>query len=62
MDEEGNAHKPFLLPQKSRDYYTSLMKSYNVPEFITGEVEVSGYQLSQVAKQSAGIDVSAVAR
>ena len=62
MDEDGNAHKPFLLPQKSRDYYTSLMKSYNVPEFITGEVEVSNYQLSQVAKQSAGIDVSAVAR
>lgn len=62
MDEEGNAHKPFLLPQKSRNFYDMLMKSYNVPEFITSEVEVSSYQLSKVAKQSAGINVSATAR
>ena len=43
VDAEGNAHKPFLLPQKDTDYYTSLMKSYNIPEFITGKVEANYY-------------------
>ncbi|MDD3063470.1 MAG: hypothetical protein PHX50_11695 [Massilibacteroides sp.] len=43
IDTEGNVHKPFLLPQKDTDYYTSLMKSYNIPEFITGRVEAKSY-------------------
>lgn len=60
VDETGKAHKPFLLPQKERNYYTMLMKSYNVPEFITSKVNISGYELSQVAKHTNGTNVNAI--
>jgi hypothetical protein len=33
------------------------MKSFNIPEFISGEVETSGYDISQTAKNDKGIDV-----
>ncbi|MCF0209557.1 MAG: PD40 domain-containing protein, partial [Bacteroidaceae bacterium] len=39
IDKDGNASKPFLLPQNSKDFYTFLMKSYNIPEFVLGEIE-----------------------
>jgi Tol biopolymer transport system component len=35
FDAEGNAHKPFLLPQRDPDQNHRLFKSYNVPEFTT---------------------------
>ncbi|MBQ0045185.1 MAG: PD40 domain-containing protein [Bacteroidales bacterium] len=39
IDENGNATKPFLVPQENpRNYYRSQMRSYNIPEFITGPV------------------------
>ncbi|KAA6303293.1 MAG: Protein TolB [Candidatus Ordinivivax streblomastigis] len=49
FDTDGKFHKPFLLPQKTPDYYDYLMKSYNIPEWITGKVEVSPYQLAKTA-------------
>ncbi len=54
IDGEGNARKPFLLPQKGKDYYTFLMKSYNIPEFIEGKVKVDAYTLSRTAKKDPG--------
>lgn len=53
FDTEGNAHKPFLLPQKDPMYYDLSMKSYNIPEFITGEVEISPYKFAETAKGKA---------
>lgn len=38
VDKDGNIAKPFLLPQKDTGYYDLLMKSYNIPEFVTGKV------------------------
>lgn len=47
MDAEGNAHKPFLLPQKNPGkYYGDLMFSYNIPEFITGKVRVNQHDIA----------------
>lgn len=43
IDEEGNESKPFLLPQKDPAYYAGLMKSYNIPEFITSKVPDLSY-------------------
>ena len=43
----GNAYEPFLLPQKDPDLYYFSMKSYNIPEFISGKVEVSPYELTK---------------
>ena len=60
IDEEGNTGKPFVLPQERSDYYTMLMKSYNIPEFITGPVTVEGHAITQIAKQSPGIDLTCI--
>lgn len=39
IDADGVAGKPFLLPQRNpKNYYEDLFRSYNVPEFVTGQV------------------------
>jgi hypothetical protein len=40
MDEDGVPHKPFLLPQKDPRYNTWRLRSFNVPEFIMGKVDL----------------------
>ena len=57
VDAEGKVAKPFLLPQADTDYYLRLMKSYNIPEFITGEVRDRIRSFSRIAKEDPGIDV-----
>lgn len=57
INDDGEAEKAFIVPQKEADFYDRLMKSYNVPEFVTGKVDVSGYHIARAAKKSAGIDV-----
>jgi hypothetical protein len=42
VDKKGNFGKPFLLPQKDPDYYDAELRSFNVPEFITGKVMSDG--------------------
>ncbi|MBR5835923.1 MAG: PD40 domain-containing protein [Bacteroidales bacterium] len=52
IDREGNAHKPFLLPQKSpRRYYDSQMYAYNIPEFVSGKVGVNGSEIAEFARE-----------
>lgn len=41
LDEDGTAHKPFLLPQEDPRHNTWRLKSFNVPEFIDGKVKLS---------------------
>jgi len=36
-DEADGFDKPFLLPQKSPDFNNLRLKSYNIPEFISGD-------------------------
>lgn len=57
VDENGNTGKPFVLPQKDADFYHHFMKSYNIPEFITGKVKVKGRVLGLKAKEDKGINV-----
>ena len=58
VDENGNATKPFLLPQRDpQAYYKGLMKSYNLPAFTTGKVSVSKRELINVLRNSPGTDV-----
>jgi hypothetical protein len=40
FDENGNASKPFVLPQENPEFYNTFIKNYNIPELITGEVDV----------------------
>lgn len=58
IDENGNASKPFLMPQKSTSHDKELMKSYNVPEFITGPVTFDKDEMARIAKNDPGTDVS----
>jgi len=45
FDNSGNAHKPFLLPQKNSEFYTTFLKSYNVPELVKTAVDLDPRKL-----------------
>lgn len=47
FDEKGNAHKPFLLPQRDPYFYTDYYKSYNVPEFMIEPVTISPQEFAR---------------
>ncbi|MDR2287401.1 MAG: hypothetical protein LBE04_08020 [Prevotellaceae bacterium] len=51
FDSTGVFHKPFLLPQKRPlNHYNELLKSYNIPEFVTGKITVSPQTLERTIK------------
>ena len=52
VDETGQAHKPFVLPQKDPAYYDSLLETYSVPELIDGSVKVNRSLLARVARSA----------
>ena len=52
IDEQGHASKAFLLPQEDPTYYDALLKTYNVPEFITSPIPFTKDQLRQVISPS----------
>jgi hypothetical protein len=49
INENGQASKPFILPQKDPTYYDSLIQTYSVPELITQPVVFSPRQFSRTA-------------
>lgn len=49
FEENGHFSKPFILPQKDPALYTRLLKTYNVPEFVAGAVQISGRKLLKAA-------------
>ena len=38
VDFQGNAHKPFVLPQRNPQKYHNTLKSYNIPEISRGKL------------------------
>lgn len=58
INAEGQAEKPFLLPQKEVDFYHRFMKSYNIPEFIVGKVKDQRFEIGQKAKKEKGRTVT----
>ncbi len=40
-DEQGTLHKPFMLPQRDPDSNERLFYSYNVPELVTGNIDIN---------------------
>jgi Tol biopolymer transport system component len=50
FDSDGNFHKPFLLPQKNPLLYDCSLKSYNVPEFISGKIKINIRLLERIIK------------
>lgn len=57
IDQNGNARKPFILPQKDPAFYNDFLFSYNIPELVTGPITVSPYEIENVAKKSDAIQV-----
>jgi hypothetical protein len=42
-----------LLPQKDPDYYDKSLRSFNVPEFVTGKVRSNGQTMLKAIGSSA---------
>jgi hypothetical protein len=58
VDKSAKANKPFVLPQEDPAFYDSFLKTYSVPELITGPVDVDSRELGGVARSSNAIKVS----
>lgn len=43
--------KPFVLPQKDPSIYNKMLKTFNLPEFVTGRIKVSPRDFERAAKQ-----------
>jgi hypothetical protein len=50
VDESGQAHKPFLLPQKDPTFYDRLLKTYNVPELVPVAAPVQSRTLGRAIR------------
>lgn len=58
IDADGTPSKPFLLPQNDPGFNELLLKSFNVPELITGPVTFDPKEMARIAKTDPGIDVT----
>jgi hypothetical protein len=45
LDENGEATKPFILPQKNPDFYDYCLNSFNVPELVAGKIRTDGRKM-----------------
>ena len=53
FDGKGHFSKPFELPQRHPQYHREFMRSYNIPEFMTGPVTIGSQQFaSEIRKDS----------
>lgn len=52
IDDNGNASKPFLLPQEKPQYYNETLKSFNIPEFITAPTDINAIQIEAIAHKT----------
>jgi hypothetical protein len=53
FDESGNAHKPFVLPQKDPEFYSTYLKNYNVPELVSERIDVNKWKLTKTVRSKA---------
>lgn len=53
IDKDGKGHKPFELPQDDPDYHRQFLRSYNIPEFMTGRVTVPVQNLASSIRRPA---------
>jgi len=57
VDTTGEAHKPFILPQKDPTFYDSYLKTYSVPEFVVEPLQPRQRHLAEAARWPGGIKV-----
>ena len=51
FDEQGEAHKAFVLPQKDPGFYDTFIDTYNVVEFVKSKVEISEFELARAMQR-----------
>ena len=54
VSEQGVCGKPFLLPQRDPEHNLLRLKSYNVPELVTGEVKLPAGRLRELLGNAGG--------
>ena len=47
LDQEGRSHKPFVLPQADPAFYDTCLRTFNLPELVTGSVTVKPSALAR---------------
>ncbi len=52
FDKTGKVYKPFILPQKDPTFYDSFIKTYTLPELVTGPVAVGQRKLVRAVRSS----------
>ena len=57
VEADGRVRKPFILPQKDPEFYHSFLRTFSVPELITGPVRVSQKALVGAIRSSELIKV-----
>jgi len=57
VDQAGDVHKPFVLPQEDPAYYDSLLETFSVPELIDARVNVSKLLLARAARSQPSVPV-----
>lgn len=62
FDRDGQAHKPFVLPQEDPSFYESCTLTYNVPELIIEPVPVSASELGRAIAEKAKLPAPSLVR
>ncbi len=57
IDPTGQAHKPLVLPQADPKFYDSFIKTFSVPELVTGPVPISTATLTRAARSTEALPV-----
>ena len=52
-DGQGHFSKPFELPQNNPQYHRQFMRSYNIPEFLSGPVTIRPQDFAAIVKKDA---------
>ncbi|QIA07870.1 TolB family protein [Draconibacterium halophilum] len=53
IDKNGDASKPFVLPQENPAFYKEFVKTFNIPEFTKTDVDLTPGEIREVANQKA---------
>ncbi|WP_346860065.1 hypothetical protein [uncultured Draconibacterium sp.] len=53
IDKNGNASKPFVLPQKDPGFYQGFVKTFNIPEFAQADIDLTPGEIRKVANKEA---------
>ena len=57
VDEDGEAHKPLVLPQRDPAFYDSFLKTYSVPELTTEPVRIREADMARAVRSERQIEV-----